>query len=143
MMKTPTKFITDLLPEEIAELIENHQAHPNFRVRNRSHAVLLSQQGYSVDLIAQICRVDRDTVSLWLNQWNESRFAGLADEARSGRPRILTPAQEEQAVEIALRNPRFPKRQIGEIAAATGKQISEWTLKALLKKKITSGSESS
>lgn len=142
-MKTPTKFITDLSPTEIAELIENYQAHPNFRVRNRSHAVLLSHQGYSVDQIAQICRVDRDTVSLWLNQWNQSKFAGLADEVRSGRPRTLTPAQEEQAVEIALQNPRFPKRQINEIAAATGKQISEWTLKALLKKKTTSGSESS
>ncbi len=143
MMKTPTKFITNLSPAEIAELIENHQTNQNFRVRNRSHAVLLSHQGYSVDLIAQICRVDRDTVSLWLNQWNESKLAGLADEARSGRPKTLTPAQEEQAVTIALQNPRFPKRQINQIAAATGKQISELTLKRLLKKKITSGSESS
>ncbi len=142
-MKTPTKFITDLSPAEIAELIENHQTNRNFRVRNRSHAVLLSAQGYSIDQIAQICRVDRDTVSLWLNQWNQSKLAGLADEARSGRPRTLTAQEEEQAVEIALLNPRFPARQINEIRAATGKQISEFSLKALLKKKIISGSESS
>ncbi len=143
MMKTPTKFITNLSPAEIAELIENHQTNRNFRVRNRSHAVLLSAQGYSIDQIAQICRVDRDTVSLWLNQWNQSKLAGLADEARSGRPRTLTAQEEEQAVEIALLNPRFPARQINEIRAATGKQISEFSLKALLKKKIISGSESS
>lgn len=142
-MKTPTKFITDLSPEEMAELIENHQTNQNFRVRNRSHAVLLSQQGYPIDEIAQICRVDRDTVSNWLNLWSESKVAGLADEARSGRPRTLTPQQEEQAVEMALLNPRFPKRQISEIAHATGKEISELTLKRMLKKKITSGSESS
>ncbi len=142
-MKIPTKFITDLSLEEITQLIENHQAHPNFRVRNRSHAVLLSHQGYSIDQIGQICRVDRDTVSLWLNQWNESKFVGLADEARSGRPKTLTAQEEEQAVEIALLNPRFPARQINEIKAATGKQISEFSLKALLKKKIISGSESS
>ena len=142
-MKIPTKFITDLLPEEIAALIENHQTNQNFRVRNRSHAVLLSAQGYSVDQIAQICRVDRDTVSLWLNQWNQSKLAGLADEARSGRPRTLTAQEEEQAVEIALLNPRFPARQINEIKAATGKQISEFSLKVLLKKKIISGNGSS
>ncbi len=69
--------------------------------------------------------------------------AGLADEARSGRPRTLTSEEEEQAVEIALLNPRFPKRQITAIAHATGKEISELTLKRLLKKKITCGSESS
>ncbi len=143
MMKIPTKFITDLSPAEIAALIENHQANQNFRVRNRSHAVLLSHQGYPIDEIAQICRVDRDTVSGWLNLWNESKLAGLADEARSGRPRTLTPAQAEQAVSIALLNPRFPKRQINEIAVATGKQISELTLKRWLKKKTTSGNGSS
>ena len=142
-MKIPTKFITDLSAAELAQLIENHQAHSNFRVRNRSHAVLLSHQGYSVDEIAQICRVDRDTVSNWLNLWQESKFAGLTDEARSGRPKILTSAQEEQAVEIALLDPRFPARQITAITAARGKEISELRLKALLKKKIISGSESS
>lgn len=135
-MKIPTKFITDLSGEEIAQLIENHQNHRNFRVRNRSHAVLLSHQGYSIDEIAQICRVDRDTASNWLNLWRELKFAGLVDGARSGRPKTLTCEEEEQALKIALENPRFPARQIREISVATGKEMSDLTLKRLLKKRL-------
>jgi transposase len=135
-MKVPTKFITDLSADQINQLIENHQNHPGFRVRNRSHAVLLSHQGYSIDEIARICRVDRDTVSHWLDLWQEKKFTGLMDEARSGRPKTLTDEEEDEALEIALENPRFPARQITEIAAETGKQISDFQLKKLLKKRL-------
>lgn len=141
MMKTPTKFITNLSSNEIAQLVDNHHNHRNFRVRNRSHALLLSHQAYSINEIAAICRCDRDTVSKWLNLWNKSKFDALVDNARSGRPKTLTQNQEEQALEIALCQPRFPARQINEIAAATGKRISPFTLKAILKKKVISGKE--
>ncbi len=67
----------------------------------------------------------------------------LADLPREGRPPILTKQEQEQAVEIALQNPKFPHRGIGEIIAETGKQISQYTLKRLVKKKTISGNASS
>jgi transposase len=141
-MKVPTKFITTLSEEEHNRLIKNHQTSNNFRVRNRSHAVLLSFEKFPIAAIAKICRVDRDTVSGWLDNWNEFKFKGLEDEEKTGRPLILSLAEQEKAVEIGLQNPKFPHRQLNEIKAETGKEISAWTLKNLLKKKTISGSES-
>lgn len=141
-MKVPTKFITTLSEEEHNRLIKNHQTNNNFRVRNRSHAILLSREQFPIAEIAKICRVDRDTVSGWLDNWNECQFRGLEDEEKTGRPPVLSLAEQAKAIETGLRNPKFPHRQLGEIKAETGKEISEWTLKNLLKKKTISGSES-
>jgi transposase len=142
-MKVPTKFITALSEEEHSELIKNHQTSNNFRVRNRSHAILLSLEKFPITEIAKICRVDRDTVSGWINNWNEFKFKGLEDEEKSGRPPVLTLAEQEKAIETGLKNPKFPHRQLNEIKAERGKEISAWTLKNLLKKKTIFGSESS
>jgi transposase len=142
-MKVPTKFIKNLSQEERSRLVEIHQTSENFRLRNRSHAILLSFEKFPIADIARICRVDRDTVSLWIDNWNEFGEKGLADEEKSGRPPILTLQEQEKALEIALRNPKFPHRQLSEIKKESGKEISQWTLKNLLKKKTAFGSESS
>jgi len=140
-MKVPTKFIKTLSEEEHSRLIENHQTNNSFRVRNRSHAILLSFEKYPIAEIAKICRVDRDTVSLWIDNWNEFGFKGLEDEEKTGRPPILTLEEHEKAVETAMKNPKFPQRQLEEIRGETGKEISKYTLKNLIKKKTISGSE--
>jgi hypothetical protein len=51
-MKTPTKFVNTLSDQEHSKLIENHQTADNFRVRNRSHAILLSSEKFPIDEIA-------------------------------------------------------------------------------------------
>ena len=142
-MKVPTKFIKTLSEEEMTKLVENRQTNENFRVRNRSHAILLSAEGYPIDQIAVICKAHRNAVSRWLERWKEFGVDGLADGSRSGRPRVLSDVEEAEAVEIALANPRFPARQRGEISAALGKEISVWKVKDLIKKKTTFGKESS
>ena len=135
-MNVPNKFVKTLSDEERKKLIENHQNHPNFRVRHRSHAIVLSHQGSTREEIAQICRVHRDTVSLWIDAWQEFGFQGLEDNKRSGRPPILTVQEQAKVIEIALRNPKFPHRQLSEISRETGKAISRFTLKDLLKKRF-------
>ncbi len=140
-MKVPTKFITTLSEEEHNRLIKNHQTSNNFRVRNRSHAILLSFEKFPLAEIAKICRVDRDRASGWIDNWNEFQFKGLEDEEKTGRPLILSLAEQEKAIEIGLRNPKFPHRGLNEIKAETGKEISQWRLKNLLKKKTICGSE--
>ncbi|MEO8072617.1 MAG: helix-turn-helix domain-containing protein [Acidobacteriota bacterium] len=142
-MKIPTKFVKTLSDEEHSKLLENHQTSENFRIRNRSQAILLSFEKFPIAEIAKICRVDRDTVSLWIDNWNEFGFKGLADDEKTGRPPILSLEEAEKAVEIAIKNPKFLHRQLGEIKAATGKETSKFTLKNLIKKKTTFGKESS
>lgn len=142
-MKIPTKFVKTLSEEDHNKLTQNHQTSENFRVRNRSHAILLSFERFPIAEIARICRVDRDTVSGWIDNWNEFGEKGLEDEEKSGRPPILTLEEQEKAVQIALRNPKFPHRQLQEIKRESGKEISSYTLKNLIKKKAISGKGSS
>lgn len=141
-MKVPTKFIKTLSEKEHSRLIENHQTSGNFRLRNRSHAILLSFEKYPIAEIAKICRARRDAVSGWIDNWNKFGFKGLDDEEKTGRPPLLTLEEQEKAVETALKNPKFPHRQLEQIRRESGKQISRWTLKNLIKKKTISGSES-
>ncbi len=143
IMNVPNKFVKTLSDEEREKLMENHRNHPKFRVRHRSHAILLSQQGSTREEIAQICRVQRDTVSLWIDAWQEFGFQGLEDGKRSGRPPILTLEEQEKAFEIAMRNPKFPHRRLSEIKREIGKEISKFTLKDVIKKKTLFGKESS
>jgi transposase len=142
-MNMPNKFIETLSETDYHQLLENYQTSNNFRLRNRSHAILLSFQKYPIDEIANICGVHRTTVGIWIENWNELGNIGLADGERSGRPPILTVEEQEQAFQTALQNPKFPARQLGAIKRETGKEISKFTLKRLIKKKTIGGNESS
>jgi transposase len=142
-MNMPHKFIKTLSDTEYSQLLENYQTSDNFGLRRRSHAILLSFQKYPIDEIANICQVHRTTVGIWIDNWNELGNQGLADAERSGRPPILTVEEQAKAIEIGLRNPKFPHRQLGEIGRETGKEISPFTLKRLIKKKTICGKESS
>ncbi len=135
-MNVPNKFIKTLDDKQYDKLVENYQTSPSFRVRNRSHAILLSVQKYSIDQIAAICGVHRNAVSRWINRWQELGLESLADFQRKGRPPLLTVKEQAKAVEIALRNPKFPHRQLNEIKREIGKEISRFTLKNLIKKRF-------
>ena len=142
-MNVPHKFIENLSAEDYGKLVEYHQTGANSRVRRRAHAILLSFQRRSVEEIAAIYQVHRNTVSRWLERWQERGLETLPDVKQAGRPPILTLEEQAQAIAAAMRNPKFPHRQLREILAETGKEISSWTLKRILKKKIISGKESS
>ena len=135
-MNVPNKFVKILSEEDYTKLVENQQKSDNFRVRNRSHAILLSFEKYSIDEIARICGVHRNAVSRWINRWNESGLTGLGDVEKKGRPPILSLEEQAKTVEIAMRNPKFPHRQLSQIKAVTGKTISAYTLKRVIKKRL-------
>jgi transposase len=142
-MNVPNKFIKTLVDEDYHKLVENYQTATNFRVRNRSHAILLSFQKYSIDEIASICGVHRNAVSRWIDRWRELGVGSLADEQRKGRPPLLTLEEQEKAFALAMKNPKFPHRQLSAIKRETGKEISRSMLKNLIKKRIIFGKGSS
>lgn len=131
----PNKFVKTLFDKDYQKLVENYQTSSNFRVRNRSQAILLTFQKYAVDEIAQICRVHRTTIRIWIDKWNAHQK--LEDRERSGRPPILNLEEQKKAVDIGLQNTKFPHRQLIEIERATGKEISQGTLKRMLKKRLS------
>jgi transposase len=123
-MNVPNKFIKTLVDKDYHKLFENYQTATNFRVRNRSHAILLSFQKYSIDEIADICGIYRNAVSRWIDRWNELGLDSLADFQRNGCPPILTVEEQEKAFEIAMRNPRISAPSIEREQAGNRKGAS-------------------
>ena len=131
-MKTPTKFVKPLTTEQRAQLSALMKSNAPQRTRMRAHAVLLSERRYSLEQIADIYQVDRDRVSQWLGWWEAEQVAGLDDEPRSGRPPKLNESERQEALKIALQEPRTIKTGLKRIADAIGKLMSGETLRTLL-----------
>jgi len=72
-------------------------------VVERAQIILASAEGQPGSAICQQLGVSRPTVTCWLDRYERSGVAGLlADRARSGRPKRITPADEAAIVERTL-----------------------------------------
>lgn len=100
------KFIGELPAEQQQELQLLMKTSPIHRVRQRAHAVLLSARGYTIEMLADIFSVHRNTISEWIDSWRASGVASLEDAPRSGRPPILTPQQQQILLDELQINPR-------------------------------------
>jgi transposase len=133
-MKTPTRFIKSLNQEQQRSLNHLVRNHPSHRARTRAHAILLSARRYSINQIADIFAVDRETVTSWLVRWEESETDGLDDDPKSGRPTVLSDEEEKQAIEIVKEEPRSLKQQLLGIIKKFGKKLSLETLRSLCRR---------
>ena len=132
-MKIPTKFVSSLKKKQrkkLAKLIKND---PSARVRMRAHAILLSAQGWSIDTIAEIYQVRRQTVSSWIDYWEQSGVNGLRDNPKSGSPPKLTTREKKIAEDLLIKSPQSPKTVLAKLMEKIGKQISRSTLKRIAK----------
>jgi transposase len=100
------KFVAALTDDQREELKEIYKSASAFRRRQRAQAVLLSAKGYTIDQLADIFDVDRDTLSGWLTQWERTGVDGLSDAPKSGRPRALSPRQRQRAIDLVKSTPR-------------------------------------
>lgn len=126
------KFVSRLTDEQRRQLQQIVNTDPHARARQRAHAVLLSDQGYSRGEIADIYQVKADTVSGWLAAWETRSFQGLYDAPRSGRPKALNETERERAIDLIKASPRQIKRVIHQLAEEIGKTVSRSTLKRLI-----------
>jgi transposase len=123
------------LTDKQRERLENtmkHDASP--RARARAHSILLSAQGRTINDIAMISQVDRDTVSTWIKKWAPQGEGSLHDQPRSGRPPKLTPAEQALAQTYLKEEPRALKRVVERLANKTETRLSISSLKRLAKK---------
>ena len=99
------KFISALAEADQIALEQMHLNGKNARQRQRAHAVLLSASGYKLDQLADILRADRDTISGWLDAWQEKGLDGLADAPKPGRRRKIDGSLEAVLRDILIENP--------------------------------------
>ena len=132
-VKVATKFVSALCPDQQHQL-EHLAAHdPTRRVRRRAHSLLLSARGSSIDEIAHIYQVHRNTVSSWIDHWEQEGVNGLPDKPRSGGPSKLTASEKEAAQALLQTYPNAPNPVLAVLNETTGKTISRSTLKRIAK----------
>lgn len=128
------RVVQPLEESSVTTLREAIQNHPMSRVRQRAQGILLSHRNYSIKQIADIFEVDRDTVTHWLNGWEEGGLCGLYDAPRAGRLPILN-AEDLPAVKKYLEEePRQLKQVQAQLSEAVQKTFSTATLKRYVKK---------
>jgi len=116
--------------KQLTALFKYHDSHS---VRRRSHSILLSADGFTIDEIARIYQIHRDTVGTTFDKWKRDGIAGLFDDPRSGRPSKLSDDEADEAVKLLKEEPRSIKKALAATREKTGKEISEWTLKRIAK----------
>jgi transposase len=128
------RYVQPLTPEQ-RDFLENAMKHdPSCRARSRAHSLLLSAQGTTIKDIAKAYQVHRVTVSAWITHWEHHGAQSLHDKPRSGRPTILTPAEQDSALQFIKDAPCSLKGVAERIAATTAKRLSVSSLKRLAKK---------
>jgi transposase len=124
----------ELSEEERVTLEELFKHHSNARQRQRAQGLLLSARGFSIDEIARIYEVDRDTVSSWFTRWDRLGLVGLQDAPRSGTPPKLSGAEQQRVLELLEVHARSTKAVVRAIGQETGKWVSPDTIKRIGKK---------
>jgi len=98
------KFVSALTDTDKEALIHLRSDGPTHRQRQRAQAVLLSAKGYTLEQIADVTDAGRNTVSGWLDAWQEQGLDGLADAPKCGCRRKINAALEAELLDL-LQNP--------------------------------------
>ena len=75
----------------------------------RVQAISLVMEGWSRAKAAAFACVDRQTLRDWVERYNEYGVAGLARLTSPGRPRLLTPSQDEALHQVVISGPDLNK----------------------------------
>jgi transposase len=127
------KYVTPLNEDTRAELRLIISSQAPFHKRRRSDAILLSDQRFTVDEITRIFEVTRDTVSQWIDRWEEEAFEGLNDKPLPGRPRKTTAEEDAQLCKIVELHPQQSKRARLVVEEKLKKSLSPKTIRRRLK----------
>jgi transposase len=93
---------------------------PDPRVRRRAHGVLLVEQGHALAEVARFFGTAAHRVRVWQDRFVAAGRAGLADQARGGRPPKLDPAARD-----------FLSAALDQDPHADGFPVTIWTLRDL------------
>src|SRR6266850_1726740 len=76
-----------------------------YRVANRLHAVALNMEGRTAPEIADVLKVHRSNVCLWLERWQVDGMEGILEGHRAGRPPAISERQRQQLADILESGP--------------------------------------
>lgn len=89
----------DLTYEEVVTLQDCQKYHKKHKVRNRSIALLLLNEGTTISQISKIIGVRTRTIYSWLDKWKLSGIVGLITSKGQGRKSKMS-LENEEVVEL-------------------------------------------
>jgi len=123
------------LNEEVRQTVgQMYKLHTKSQIRERSYAILLSEVGCSMVMLAKKLSRSYYTIRNWLISFEKEGFLGLYDSKGRGRRSKLNSQECDSACTIIEKEPRRIDDHLTEIKKETGKLISKSTLKRILKK---------
>ncbi len=128
------RFISSLTQEQYSDLDKIMKESRSKRTRNRAHAIILSNKGYTIGQLTDFFDVDRDTITRWFNHFEKYDAVGLWDNLRPGRTPILNESEQELALKMGDKKQNESKSALQDIIEKTGKNLSHRTLKRIAKR---------
>jgi transposase len=109
-----------------------HKESKKHHVRQRSHCILLSYQGYEVTELAKIFRKTKRTIYTWLDLWETLHFAGLYDVKGRGRKPKLDNDQKLQVKKWSKEHPKNLKKVVALVKENYDVSVSKYTIQRIL-----------
>ena len=129
------KFVSPIKPLALKWLsIVEFSEEESKRTKLRAQAIRLSNSGYCINQISQICQATPKTISKWISVWEKHQFESLIDKPRPGRTLLIPKDRHDEVIDIVKENPKQLKSAIGKIEEVFGEKISVKTLKRIIKK---------
>lgn len=104
------KFVKKLSLATEEELNRELNSSSNRRYAVRIHCILLSNQGYKIKEITKILSKHRESISTWIDKWEEKGLEGLKDAPRSGRPPILEAEKKKEVLDLMSQQTNYAQR---------------------------------
>lgn len=133
MARPASVFASSKDQDQRNALLKLWKEQPNHFTRMRGHAILLSDDGFEIELLVQIFGVHRDTVRSWIAGFQEQGIEGLLDDDRPDGPRKLNENEQETLKTLLRLYPSRPAKVMAELRAQTGKTICRDSLRRYAK----------
>ena len=128
------KYVNHLKPVEIATLKDGFRNAPDARFRIRCQAILLSNKAYKIDQISDIIDHHRNTIAIWIENWESKGICGLFSEKAPGSKPIYDERDRERLLQLVEEHPHQLKKVQSLLEQETGKSSCLDTLRQILKK---------
>ena len=94
------KYVKELDKKTIEELKELVKSGETLQIRQRAHAILLSNEGMTIKEICKIFNKSIRTIYRWFNRFKEAKTEKLADEVGRGRKAALNEKDIEKVKKL-------------------------------------------
>ena len=85
------RYIKGLSKETLKLLKRIYKPSQHFQVRQRSHCIQLSHEGYKISQLMRIFQVSRNTIYNWFNDWEKHGLVGLYNrQGRGGKNSLIS-----------------------------------------------------